>query len=377
MLLVAGRTESAPLPPLDPEVVSALRAVRGRLLLPNPRVFGSRSHPLPSLTLSGGCLSLRWQAWRDGGRAVGGGGAAVWVSHRFPQLTSPVRDSCPYAFLQPLLHQRGGSRGGHPRLSCQGFSGACSTSFSGLLQPSVRCVEDFGVVASGHRPLPPQSLCGCVPLSDGDHSVGSLVSSSGRLDGLHRFEGSVPPGAGSSRILSLSALRVQGSRFPIQSSVLWPLHGSCFRHTSRYGYPHAQVSRRLVSPIILSGIPPAGSPDCPQPLPRVRNCGQPREIPPRSIPGGLVSRCCHQHPVFHGFSVAGAHIQAAVNRRQISILRLASREIMALSAGHVFFAGSPGSWRQTADAVSPAVPQSFLGSCRSLSSGAFDGGMSL
>ena len=315
---------------------------------------------------------------------MGGGGAEVWVSHPFPQHSS-VRDSGPDAFLQPLLHQRGCSRGGHPGLNCQGCSGACSTSFSGLLQPSVRCVEDLGVVASGHRPLPPQSLCGCVPLSDGDHSVGSPVSSSGRLDGLHRLEGSVPPSAGSPGLSSLSTLFVQGSRFPVQSAVLWPLHGStgllsghgsCFRHPPRYGDSHTQVSRRLASPVVLSGIPPPGSPDCPQPLPRVGDRGQPGEIPPRSIPGGAVSRGCHQHPDFHGFSVAGAHIQAAVNCRRISILRLASRELVALAAGHVFFAGSPGSWRQTADAVSPAVPPSFLGSCRSLGSGAFDGGVS-
>ena len=119
------------------------------------------------------------------GGAVGGGGAAVWVSHPFPQLTSTVPDSCHYAFLQPLLHQRGCARGGHPRLDCQGCSGASPTSISGLLQPSVCHVEDLGVVASGHRPLPPQSLCGCVPLSDGDHPVCSPVGSSGRLDGLH------------------------------------------------------------------------------------------------------------------------------------------------------------------------------------------------
>ena len=51
------------------------------------------------------------------------------------------------------------------------------------------------------------------------------------------------------------------------------------------------------------------------------------------------------------------------------ILRLASHEIMALSAGDAFFAGSPSSWRQTAYAVSPAVPQSLLGSRRPLASG--------
>ena len=45
---------------------------------------------------------------------------------------------------------------------------------------------------------------------------------------------------------------------------------------------------------------------------------------------------------------------------------------MALAAGHAFFAGSPSYWRQTADAVSPVVSQSILGSCRSLGSGVLD-----
>ena len=66
----------------------------------------------------------------QGGGAVGGGGAEVWVSHPFPWHSSSVRDSGPDAFLQPLLHQRGCSRGGHPGLNCLGCSGACSTSFS-------------------------------------------------------------------------------------------------------------------------------------------------------------------------------------------------------------------------------------------------------
>ena len=312
---------------------------------------------------------------------MGGGGAAVWVSHPFPQLTSTVSGSCPYAFLQPLLHQGGCAQGGHPRLSCQGCCGASSTSFSGLLQPSVCRVEDLGVVASGHQPLPPQSLCGCVPLSDGDHPVCSPVGSSGRLDGLHRLERSVPTGFGTSGISSFPTLCVQGSRFPIQSSVLWPIHGSTglllghgsyFRHSPRYGYPHAQVSRRLASPVVLSGIPPPGSPDCPRALPRAGGCDQPGEIPPRTIPGDAVSQCRDQHPVFCGFSIARSHLQAAVNRRRISILRLASREVMALAAGHAFFAGSPSSWRQTADAVSPVVSQSILGSRRSLGSGVLD-----
>ena len=61
-----------------------------------------------------------------------------------------------------------------------------------LLQPSVHSVEDFEVMASGHRPLPSHSLCGCVSLPDGDHSVCAPGGASGGLDGLHRSVGSVP-----------------------------------------------------------------------------------------------------------------------------------------------------------------------------------------
>ena len=90
---VAGRTGSAPLPPLALEVVSASRAERGRLLLPNPRVFGSRSHPL-SGPFSGGCLSLHWQAWRDRG-------AEPWVvevlrfGYLLPFLSTPPLSATP------------------------------------------------------------------------------------------------------------------------------------------------------------------------------------------------------------------------------------------------------------------------------------------
>ena len=77
-------------------------------------------------------------------------------------------------------------------------------------------------------------------------------------------------------------------------------HGTYFRHSPLYGYPHTQISRRLASPVVLSGIPPPGSPDCPRALPRAGGCDQLGEIPPRTIPGGAVSRCRDQLPVFCG-----------------------------------------------------------------------------
>ena len=45
-----------------------------------------------------------------------------------------------------------------------------------------------------------------------------------------------------------------------------------------------------------------------------------------------------------------------------SVLRLASSELMALAPRRTCFAGSPSSWRQTGDAVPPALPPSILGS---------------
>ena len=95
---------------------------------------------------------------------------------------------------------------------------------------------------------------------------------------------------------------------------------------------------------------------------RVGDCGQPPEIQPGSITGGSVSGGCHRLHLFQGFSVGGTHLTAAVNSRRVSVLRLASRELMALATLHTFFAGSPSSWRQTEDAVPPALPPSILGS---------------
>ena len=76
------------------------------------------------------------------------------------------------------------------------------------------------------------------------------------------------------------------------------------------------------------------------------------------------------------FRASPSHLQAPVNRRRISVLRLASRELMALAAGRTFFAGSPRSWRQIADEISPALPTPILGSSGSQGSGVCVGGVS-
>ena len=76
--------------------------------------------------------------------------------------------------------------------------------------------------------------------------------------------------------------------------------------------------------------------------------------------GCTISRGRYRLHLFQGFSISGTRHTAAVNSRRISILRLASRELMALAAGRPFFAGSPRSWRPAEDAFPPALPPSFL-----------------
>ena len=151
--------------------------------------------------------------------------------------------------------------------------------------------------------------------------------------------------------------------------MLWPLHGSadlhlglgsCFSYPPFSGYPYASIPRRLAGPVFLSGVSPRGSSDCPQTLSRVGDCHQSQEVQPHTFPGSAVSGGRHRLHLFQGFSVGGTHLTAAIHSRRISVLRLAYRELVAVASRRSFFAGSPRSWRQTEDAVPPALPPSFL-----------------
>ena len=125
--------------------------------------------------------------------------------------------SHPNALFQPHLHPRGCSGEYLLGLGCQGCSGACSTPFSRLLQPSVRSVVALGVMAFGHHPLPSPSLCGRVTLSVGVPSVCAPVSKSGGLAGLLRSPGSVHSSDGSSCFSSLSSLLVSDTVYQFQA----------------------------------------------------------------------------------------------------------------------------------------------------------------
>ena len=292
----------------------------------------------------------------------------MWLPHSLPSQPSTVQGSHPYAILPPLVHQRGGAWGGHPGFNCQRCGGACSASLPRFLQPPVCGVEDLGVVETSHRSLDSQSLHGRVTLPDGDLPV----CPSGRLDGLHRSHGGLPPGSCTSGISPLPSLCGTWPSVPVHCSVFWPLHGSaglptghgsCFRHSPFLGYPHEAVPRRLARPVVLLRLSPPGPSGSFGPLSGAGHRRQPGEVQLRNLSGGSVSRGGDRCPVFRGFSIARSHRQAAVNSWRISVLRRSSRQYLALAltAGHAVLPLPSSSRRPSPHVVTPAVSPPVLG----------------
>ena len=275
--------------------------------------------------------------------ALGGGGSAVRLPHSFPVRSSSIQGSHLSAFVPPLVHQRGGAE----RLfSCpcgQVRSGASSPAVSRLLQPALRSLEDLRVLETGYRSLDPQPVRGRSSLPHGDHPVCTAVSSSGRLDGLHRPQGSLPADPCSSGLSSLPSVCCSGPGLPVLCPLLRPVHspsgllsghGSCIRHSPLLGYPHEAVPRRLARPVLVLGSSPSRSPGGSRPLPGARDCSQHFQVSPSSISGSPIPGCRDRLPVFPGFSVFGARQQAVLNSRRISLLRLSSRQYLAAASRH-------------------------------------------
>ena len=153
-------------------------------------------------------------------------------------------------------------------------------------------------------------------------------------------------------------------------------YGSCVSYTSFLGYPYLSLLGRLARPDLLPGGSPLGSRGCLVPLSRVGDCSQPVEVQLLSVSGGPVSRGGHRRKDFYGFSIARSRLQAAVNRRRISVLRLASCQLVAVAAGDVVLSVSSGSRGPPADEIAPDLTSPLLGSVGSFGSCAVVSGLS-
>ena len=234
--------------------------------------------------------------------------------------------SHPNAFFQPHLHPRGCSREYLLGLGCQGCSGACSTPFSRLLQPSVRGVVDLEVMTFGRHPLPYPLLCGRVTLSVGVHSVCAPVSKSGGLAGLLRSPGSIHSSDGSSASRPFL-------RFLLRDTV-YQFQALCFGLSTAppvFTWVMAPVSALLHS----LGIR----------MRRYLDTWLVQSSSQESLPGSAVSVGRLRFHLFQGFSVGGTHLSAAICNRRIYVMRLDYREPVAVASRHSFFASSPSSGR--------------------------------
>ena len=259
--------------------------------------------------------------------------------------------SHPNAFFQPHLHPRGCSGEFLLGLGFQDCSGACSTPFSSLLQPSVRSVVDLGVMAFGHHPLPSPSLCGRVTLSVGVHSVYAPVGvSGGLLASFDLREAYIPvPVHPASRPFL---------RFLFLDTV-YQFQALCFGLSTApqvFTWVMAPVSailhslgirmRRYLDTWLVQSSSQESLLEVLLPVLRLcHDCHPSQVFQPRTFPGSAVSVGRHRFHLFQGFSVGGTHLTAAFYSRRITVMRLAYREPVAVASRRSFLASSPSSGR--------------------------------
>ena len=200
---------------------------------------------LPFLCLSGGCLSLHWQAWRDRG-------AEPWVvevlrvGYCLPFLSTPPLSNAP---LPMPSYSPTSIKGAALEEVTLGLVAKGAVDLAPLPSPGFysRLFVVWKTSGSWRPVIDLSHLNRFVDASpfqmDGDHSVCAPVGASGGLDGLHRSPGSVSSGAGSSCFSSLSALRLPGQGLSVQSSLLWPLHSSASGMGRAAGEPGVRCGR--------------------------------------------------------------------------------------------------------------------------------------
>ena len=279
--------------------------------------------PSPCLTLSGGCLSLHWQAWRDRG-------VDPWV-------VEVLRERCHIPFLRP------------PPLSMDPIPmpSYAPTSIKGAaLEEVTLALIAKGVVELA--PLPSPGFYSClfvvwttawswrpaINLSllnrfvDISHfrmeTIQSVLMSIRQWDWMASID---------LREASLQVpVHLESRRF-----LRFVAHGHAYQFTALcFGLSTApQVFTRVMAPVsvvfhslgirmrrylddwLVPGGPPPGSQGCLVPLSQVGDRGQPGVVQLLSVSGGTVSRGGHRRTDFYGFSIARSRLQAVVYLRRI------------------------------------------------------------
>ena len=215
-------------------------------------------------------------------------GAAGGLLSALPQHSSSFRCSHPNAFFQPHLHQGGCSGGGHLGLHCQGCCGAYPLTSPGFYS---RLFVVWKTSGSWRPVIVLSHLIRFVDVSPFQMGTIQSVLLSVRqgdwmasIDLMEAYlQVPVPPVSRhflcfmfQDTVYQFKALCFGLSTAPqVFTMVLAPV--SALLHSM--GVPYETVSRRLASPVSLSGVPPRGSSDCPPPLSRVGGLWSTPRIP--------------------------------------------------------------------------------------------------
>ena len=253
----------------------------------------------------------------------------------------------------------------------EGSHRAGSTSFAGLLQLVICSDEGLGVVATSDRSFSSEPQGVENTFQDGDSPIHSVVSPQEGLDGLHRSQRCISSGSNTSGIQEVSEVHSFRGSIPIQSPLLWSVHGSAglqaghgssFGNSSQSWHSSSALSGRLADSVVLPGAGSTCSEDSSSSMQLSGDCRQLGEVSACSDSNDLLSRSPFGFNQFPGFSSPETSRQAALNWRRVSVLRGAACKILAGVAGSSVLSNSAHSGRTAADAVVPVCSSSSLGS---------------
>ena len=221
-------------------------------------------------------------------------------------------------------------------------------------------------LATCDRPLTPQPFGASLPFSYGDGSVGSPVSSSGRLDGVAGSPGCLPLGYGAPVISALPAVLRGGFRPAVLGSVLRPLHcsasiharhGSYLFHHASLKFPDPTLSGRLARSGIHISRDSAGEGLSALALSGAGSSSQPRQELSDSFSDAGLSGDESSHASFEGFSDPQACPEALLNASRVRVLSAAASSSLATASGSDVFNVLHRSGILSSDEVFTAPPQ--------------------
>ena len=305
----------------------------------------------------------------SGSGLLGSGGSAGRLSDPLRPSSSSIRVPNLPAGLLPTFHQGSCLKPGASEPSSEGGS-RTSPSVSRFLQPSLPRQEGFGILASHHRSVDPESFHHLVTLPHGDSSVSPELHPPRRLDDLLGPARRVSSGPSSSRFASFSSLRAGREALPIQgpllrshdrTSSLHEDYGTSVRHPPQAWGQDASLPGRLAHPGLFRNRLSSVEGQAPGSRHRTWHPGQPHEVVSSSL--SVHSLLGHGDPIsaLHCSSHTNTGRQPHPSNRGVPLNPVSSSVPLASPSRPPVFPDSSRPRRDDQDETSPTLSQGPVG----------------